>query len=212
MKTIVVFLVLIILIGFGAIITKPTDEQCIEIAKGKINSEIYKSSSNNFVKGIESLFVDIGVNKVLFRIEDKIFYKDIFLKIDNSNVGVGVFGTVIINDRGSNRASISSNRSNENNAADNANNPPAMVSRFYSDTSAPPPAPAPDTIAINNDNSTDLENAKAKLVAAKDRLVQIKKFHFLRTDKEREQQIYQQTIKINNIQKRIKELENRVQF
>ena len=63
MKKSTIFLIVIILIAFGAIATKPTNEQCIEITKEKINTDIYNSSSNNLVKGLASLFVDYYYKK-----------------------------------------------------------------------------------------------------------------------------------------------------
>ena len=58
MKSFLFFILILIIAAFAAIITKPTDQQCVELAKSNVNTAIYNSSSNSFVKGVESLFVD----------------------------------------------------------------------------------------------------------------------------------------------------------
>ena len=96
MKTFRVFLVFVVIVAFAAILTKPNDEQCIELIKSKINAGISNNSSNPIITGLGSVLVDMGVKKTFFRIEDKIFYKNVYLIIDGRHVGTCLFGTVII--------------------------------------------------------------------------------------------------------------------
>ncbi len=96
MKAFVILIIIIVLAGLAAIVTKPSDEQCIELMKSKINTEVGKTSSDPLVTGLGSVLVDMGVKKTLFRIEDKIFYKNIYFIIGGQQVGTALFGTVII--------------------------------------------------------------------------------------------------------------------
>jgi len=51
-----------------------------------------------------------------------------------------------------------------------------------------------------------ITNLNADLAAAKDRMIQIQDFHFLRTNSEREEQVKNQSIKIQRIEEKIEKL------
>ena len=196
MKSFLVFILILIIICFAAIITKPSDEQCIELAKSNVNTAIYNSSQNSIVKGIESTLIDIGVNKVFFRIEDNFLYKTIYSKFDNSKVGIVLFGMFI--NVGNNLASNTNNTENFPNSAGN-NNRSNEIRHKRKEV----PKPANETTYETN----PLESAKAELYAAKDRMRKIKEFHVLRTPEEREQQIKQQEQYILSLENKISVLE-----
>ena len=205
-------LVLLMMVGFAAIITKPSDEQCVELAKNGLNSEIHNSSSNLFVKGLESLFVDLTPG-ALFRIEDDIFYKTIYLKIDNSKIGMVVFNTFILFDSDDHTISGKSRNNNQSNSGNQDfqnkqdDDIPGTVVDKRNAPSANEPKIETDTTIPNSTNeiSTNerLEELKAELYAAKDKMAEIKKFHFLRTDDEREEQIKEQEQIILSIENKL---------
>ena len=220
MKALIAVVVILFVVAFAAIITKPTDQQCVELAKSNVNTSIYNSSSNSIVKGIESLFVD-AVPKMLFRVEDNLFYKTVYLKFDNTKVGVVIFGT-FINSANTSPASNSEDSFPNSSPGDDGHaegnqEQPTHVKEDFTDS---PPAPAPsDTMnsdAASPDNSNNnedkvfnaaLENLKAKIYAAKDKMQRIKEFHFLRSNREREQQIERQALYIQYLEKKIGEFE-----
>ena len=96
MKWFAFFLIIISVAALAAIITKPSDEQCVELIKSKINTTIAAESSDPLISGLGSVLVDLGVKKVMFRIEDKIFYKDIYLIVGDKPIGTAMLGTVFI--------------------------------------------------------------------------------------------------------------------
>lgn len=96
MKKLVALLIFLAIVAFAAIVSKPSDEQCVELIKSKINVAISKKSSNYLVNGLGSILVDMGVSKMLFRIEDKIFYKNVYLIVGDKPIGTAIFGTIII--------------------------------------------------------------------------------------------------------------------
>ncbi len=59
-----------------------------------------------------------------------------------------------------------------------------------------------------NSLKSQLNNTKADLAAAKDKLNGIKEFHFLRTTDEREKQVKSQTLHISKLQDRFEVLSN----
>jgi hypothetical protein len=81
--------------AIAAVMTKPSDERCMELVRSKINTEIHNSASSTLITGIGSVLTNIGVNKILFRFEDKVFYKNIYFIGDNSKIGTAIYGTII---------------------------------------------------------------------------------------------------------------------
>ena len=149
-------------------------------------------------------------------------YKTVYLKIDDSKIGIVLFGAFI--NTGNNSPANNSANNFPSNSPDNGGHSqdnqdkPVHVKEDFTD-SRPAPAPDADTMSAdanspeNSDNNEDkvfnaaFENVKAKLYAAKDEMQRIKEFHFLRSDKERQQQIERQALYIQHLEKQIREFE-----
>ncbi len=90
MKKVLIVLGVVVLI---ALISKPSDQSCIDGIKDKISSQINQSNQNKFFKGAEELLTAIG-GQYIFRVEDNILYKNIYIIGTNRKIGFGCFGMV----------------------------------------------------------------------------------------------------------------------
>lgn len=87
-------IIVLAVIAFIAIVTKPSDQACIDGVKTKVESSIDASSENSITKGLVDIGTELGAQYVI-RVDDYFFYKVIYLKGTGQRLGIGVFGQVL---------------------------------------------------------------------------------------------------------------------
>jgi hypothetical protein len=201
MKTTFLAVAIILTVLLAAVITKPSDDECLAQVKDKVNEGIYNSNGNILVKGLVSTVTEHGITRYMLRIEDKIFYKDIYLKINNQKIGTGWFGTVSM--AKIDNSSFSNTTSDYNNNAQTTNSyfPKKHHKILNTENSNYNPS------NNNQTSNSELENAKNDLQNALVELERIKRFHIGRLKSEKDNQIYQQEQYIESLREKIQRLE-----
>ena len=197
MKRLLILLLILLIVAVSLIITKPSDEQCIEQIKSKAEMAINRNSNNGLLNGILTFFTGKLIDrfKDAIQIEDRTFYKEIY--IGDTKIGTAIFGTLIIDDNGlQTKIKEISSSFNEN---DNVSNQPTLVSKIKA---------AFGRKKENNQIGNDVQSLKNELVDAKNKLQQLQKFHFLRSKQKKDEEINQQEQYIQTLEEKIREKEN----
>src|SRR5579872_4129108 len=97
MKGLIAIIIITVVVAVAFVVTKPTDQQCIDLMKSKVQTQI-ASSNNQFFSGILNYAVGVGFDKMksVFRFQDNVFYKEVY--IGNIKVGNAYFGTFTIDE------------------------------------------------------------------------------------------------------------------
>ena len=85
MKALTTIAILLCLAVITLIGTKPTDQECINRVR-----------NNPQYSGIDAVLNNLAANRYTVTIEDHIFYKSIYSRLDGQQLGTGIFGTVIL--------------------------------------------------------------------------------------------------------------------
>ena len=85
MKKLIGFVLVIIVIALAAVATKPSDEECLRKA-GK------KEMGDNIVNDI---IAETGASKLVFDVQDHVFYKSVYDRTTSKTVAYAFFGTVM---------------------------------------------------------------------------------------------------------------------
>ncbi len=158
--------------------------------KSKVETSIANSSTNEFFKILLNGAVNIGFNKAqsVFRFEDDIFYKQVYF--GNLRVGTAYFGTFTVDNDFVN--AIEQVRLRNEGRKNGVNHSAKSLLRHREEVHEV----GGDLATVNH----QLENAYAEL----DKL---KKFHFLRNNTEKTQQISQQEQYILQLEQEKRKLE-----
>lgn len=222
-KTLLLLLLFAILLVVGAIAiyTKPTDEQCVELVKDKVQAGIVEAGDNSPLNNLFTVLAGKAISQLpsLFRIEDNVFYKNIYFIPYNIKIGSAYFGTFTLDNNLANnindiRSQIYNNNSNNRDVPQNttmyngeiANKRIGLKRVLRSFKRKETNSIGNDNNSIENDNN--LENLEIQLSNAQVKLRELQKFHLLRTNSKKEDQINQQEQNIQSLEERINELKN----
>ena len=209
MRKTTITLIILLLIALTALLTKPSDSDCIELFKNNIKTTVDNSSANVLVKGLFSYLSGKAIDETrnFIAVEDNFLYKNIYF-IPNAKVGTVVFGTFFIDEDFQNKLNrVGSFWDRTNNSGNNDNNSQTLRERVNQSK------PVTKIKALfqpkqNNYNGTDLQALKNALSVANANMEKIQKFHLLRTSTKRQEQIDAQAQYIQSLEEKIREIEN----
>jgi hypothetical protein len=98
MKSVTIIILILLVVSIAMIVTKPSNQDCYNQIMDKVNNEINNSRQNEILKVIEEVSTQ-ELNKYmpeLVSIEDNVLFKNIYVTGTDIKIGVGIFGTVII--------------------------------------------------------------------------------------------------------------------
>jgi hypothetical protein len=102
MKKLIYVLIVLLLASVILIITKPSNQQCIDSIEDKIDSQVTKTEGNGVIASFTRYLTDIGIdkyNQYLFKVEDCTFYKDIYITGSSERIGIAALGMVIFTNK-----------------------------------------------------------------------------------------------------------------
>ncbi|MGP8217296.1 MAG: hypothetical protein ACLQQ4_17140 [Bacteroidia bacterium] len=98
MKKLLIFLGILCLLAILLVVTKPTPKACIDGIKEKIDAQITRSQNSDVTKtaaqAVSDFFIDRFGND-LYRIDDRTFFQDIYIKNIDQRIGIGICGFII---------------------------------------------------------------------------------------------------------------------
>ena len=207
MKKGVIVLVLLFLIFLTAILTKPSDADCVELFKNKIKTSIDNSSANLLVKSLASYISGKTIDETrnFLAIEDNFAYKNVYI-IPNIKIGTVAFGTFFIDDDFQNKLNeIGKFWERTNNSGESSNQ---TFKEKFNQSKPITKIKAMFHPKQNNYTGTDLQTLKNALAQANVNMEKIQKFHLFRTSTKRQEQIDDQAQYIQSLEEKIRELEN----
>ncbi len=206
MKKFLLFLfIVLVFTAVIAIITKPSDQACLDNLKDKATSQIENSNQNALIKlGEEALINHFSTYiKDIFRIEDKVLYKNIYLAGTNDKVAIACFGSVIINNNEAIQNEIEQERRKEEQdkvATTMSEIKNDVKNLFHKKKSIENQSNTQE--ANGNHNlaywQSQLQQANSTLESDKIELQKAEKFHFGRLANTKKREIDEATTKVNN--------------